>query len=220
MTKHFEKDYGPDAPTFIDLFCGCGGASLGLMNAGWNNLCGIDIAKGALLTYQYNLGNAIRADIRHLPLREDLRPDLVWGSPPCQGFSRMNCRKHTPKYAKQRKLLLWFALAVEYLQPKIVGFENIPETKRSPEFHEMLRMLKFEIYMPYSVSWKILNFADFGVPQRRHRIILIGIKVDKVIGLVEMPLPPYSPLAPSSNVDLPRVPTQAQLLEYPLEASG
>lgn len=219
MTKHFEKDYGPDAPTFIDLFCGCGGATLGLIQAGFNHLCGIDIAKDALKTYQFNIGNAIRADVRCLPLRPDLKPHLVHGSPPCQGFSRMNFHKSKPKYAKQRKLILWFAVAIEYLQPKAISFEMIPDARRYPEFHEMLRMLKFEICMPYSVSWKILNFADFGVPQRRHRIILFGIKVDKVIGLVEMPLPPYSPLAPSSNVDLPRVPTQAQLLEYPMEAS-
>jgi len=219
MTKHFEKSYGPDAPTFIDLFCGCGGATLGFIQAGYNHLCGIDIARDALATYQFNIGNAIKADVRYLPLRQDLQPYLVHGSPPCAGFSRLNFHRSKPKYARQRKLLLWFAAAIEYLQPKRITFENVPETRRYPEFHEMLRMLKFEIVMPYEVVWKILDAADYGVPQHRRRIILVGFKIEKLVGLMELPLPPYSPLAPLSNADLPRDPLQAQLLEYPLEAS-
>lgn len=215
--KHFEKDYGHDAPTFVDLFCGCGGVSLGLIQAGYNCLCGIDLARDALKTYQHNIGNAIMADVRFLPLRENLQPTVVWGSPPCQGFSRLNSQKRSEHYARQRRLLLWFAVAVEYLQPKAIIFENIPDTKRYPEFHEMLRMLQFEICMPYKVKWEILDAADYGVPQHRRRIILVGFRADNIIGLMELPMPPYS-LFPWKE-DLPTDPTQAQLLEYPMEVS-
>lgn len=189
--KIYELDYGSEAPTAIDLFCGCGGASLGLVKAGYNLLCGIDIGKDALRTYQHNLGNAIRADIRFLPLRENLQPFLVWGSPPCPGFSTLNIARHKERYQKQRMLLLWFAIAIEYLQPQRILFENIPNAKNYPEFYEMLRMLKFEIIMPYEITWKILDAADYGVPQHRRRIILVGARKDKFLGVLEMPYPPY-----------------------------
>jgi len=130
-----------DAPTFIDLFCGCGGASLGFIQAGYRHLCGIDMAKDALKTYQYNLGNAIKADVRFLPLREGIQPTLVHYSPPCQGFSISNTNKKTkdgklkPKYRFMNRLMLYAALAVEYLQPEFISMENVPPKCLKPVAH-------------------------------------------------------------------------------------
>lgn len=165
----------------IDLFCGCGGASLGMINAGYDILAGLDLAGDALKTYQFNLGNAVRADVRYLPFRgwPDIEIDLLIGCPPCPGFSTMNRSRHKPRYRKQRALLKWFALAVEYLKPKKIFFENIPLARKSSEFRWMVKFLRFETAPPYELWYDILDAADFGVPQRRKRLILIGRRCDE-----------------------------------------
>jgi DNA (cytosine-5)-methyltransferase 1 len=210
-----EKLYPPKegAPTFIDLFCGCGGASLGLIQAGYEDLCGIDLSKMALKTYQHNLGNAVMADVRYLPLREDLEPTVVWYSPPCQGFSNANSmRKKNPRYRTLNRLMLYAALAIEYLQPKFIIMENVPSTAKSPEFLEMAKFLRFECTSPYSLKWKVLDCADFGVPQHRPRLFMVGAK-EEVIGIMTYPMAPYN-FTDFPLDDLPKNPDQAQLFEF------
>ena len=75
-------------------------------------------------------------------------------------------------------LLQWFALAVEYLKPKAIMFENIPDAKKSIEFLRMVKFLRFETAPPYAVTYDILDAADYGVPQHRRRLILIGLRND------------------------------------------
>lgn len=179
MGKGLKKRKRKGKLTAIDLFCGCGGASLGIINAGFDVLAGVDLSGMALSTYQYNLGNAVRADIKHLPFRVDLEIDLLIGCPPCQGFSRMNKNRETDFYRKQRMLLQYFALAVEYIKPRLIFFENIPEVLKSPEFKAMVKFLRFETAPPYEVWYDVLDAADFGVPQHRRRVILIGKRSDE-----------------------------------------
>lgn len=177
-------------PTVIDLFCGCGGASLGFRNAGYELLCGIDLNSDALMTYQHNLGNAIKADVRHLPLRHGLRPCCVIAGPPCQGFSRMNRFRSNPTYQRQRNLLKWFAVAVKYLEPEMIMFENIPDVQRFPEFKAMVWMLEYDIAPVYCLNYEVLDAADYGVPQHRRRLILVGRKVPShLTQMYEAPLP-------------------------------
>ncbi len=215
-----------DAPTFVDLFCGCGGASLGFVQAGWRHLCGIDLSKMALTTYQYNLGNAVCGDVKHLPLREDLDIDLVWFSPPCQGFSSCNVKKKDaegnlePKVRAERYLLMYAAIAIEYLHPKFILMENVPPTMYSLEFKEMTFFLQHESTTIYNLSWQILNFADYGVPQSRHRLIMYGIR-DSAAGIIEMDMEmSFAELNRLTLPErpLPKDPAQAQLFEYGLEA--
>lgn len=173
------------APGFIDLFCGAGGSTLGLLQAGYDHWCGIDLNPDCLVTYQYNIGNAVMADMRHLPLRPALGEyglKFVWGSPPCVSFSPSanTSRKRNPKTRERHEriagLLIDFAKAVAYLCPMAIGFENVPQVKRHHNFKEMLRILQFECFPPYWISYKDLNAADYGVPQNRVRTILIGVQ--------------------------------------------
>lgn len=216
--KTCDIDWGPDAPTFIDLFCGCGGASLGCIHAGYNLLCGIDTAKDALATYQYNLGNAIRADVKYLPLRPGIEPTLVVFCSPCQGFSVGNRMKKDkngnlkPRYRALNRLILFAALAVEYLQPKYIFMENVPLIVKSPEFREMVKFFKFECVPPYDLQWTVLDAANFGVPQHRVRLILVGFKM-KIEGIVSVPCYPYVML-PLERIVPVKDSSQALLSEY------
>lgn len=183
-----------DGPSVVDLFCGCGGATLGYLQAGYVHWCGIDIAIDALQTYEYNLGNSIRADVNYLPLRPNLQPDVVHGSPPCQPFSKASASRRKQdinglkaRYKKMASLLQAFAKAVVYLAPKAITFENVPLTVKSLEFTEMLRILRWDNgYWPaYQYEWQLLNAADFGVPQNRVRVWLIGLRIDEGYVVVE-----------------------------------
>jgi DNA (cytosine-5)-methyltransferase 1 len=219
--KIYDFDFGPEAPTAIDLFCGCGGASLGFIQAGFNVLCGIDLADDALKTYQMNIGGAIKADVRFLPLREGLAPTLLHWSAPCQGHSTANTKKKVngqlkPKYQRLNKLMLYGALAAELLQPEYISMENVPPAAKSAEFLEMLFFLKFESSTIYDIDWKILDAADYGVPQHRLRLWLIGRQM-KIEGMISMPATmsiAQLNMLTLPDTPLPKDPLQSQLFEF------
>ena len=222
--KTYDMDFGPEAPTAVDLFCGCGGASLGFIQAGYNVLCGIDLDKYALQTYQLNIGGAIKADVRFLPLREGLAPTLLHWSAPCQGFSTSNTTKKVkgklkPKYVKLNKLMMWGALAAEQLQPEYISMENVPPAAKSSEFLEMLFFLRYESSTVYDIDWKLLDAADYGVPQHRVRLWLIGRKM-KIEGVISMSASiSISELNALTlpEAPVPKDPLQSQLFEFGLQ---
>jgi DNA (cytosine-5)-methyltransferase 1 len=204
------------------LFCGCGGASLGFQQGGFNVLCGIDLDDAALATYQYNIGGAVKADVRFLPLKEGLAPKLLHWSAPCQGHSTANTKKKVdgklkPKYVHLNKLMLYGALAAEQLQPEFISMENVPPAAKSSEFLEMLFFLKFESSTIYDIKWDILNAADYGVPQHRVRLWLIGQKM-KIEGMISMPA--AMSIAQLNMLTLPEMPpvpkdrNQCSLFEF------
>jgi DNA (cytosine-5)-methyltransferase 1 len=218
-----------DAPTFVDLFCGCGGASCGILESGeFRHLCGIDLNRMALKTYQFNLGNAVMADIRYLPLRDDLEPTLVWFSPPCQGFSSINTKKRDekgnlkPRVRMLRNLTMYAALAIEYLRPEFILMENVPPTEHSKEFREMTFFLQHESTTIYQLTWKVINFADYGVPQTRHRLIMMGRK-DVPMAMIEMPADmsiAQLNMLTLPDTPMPKDPLQSQLFEFALEVGA
>jgi len=224
--KKAHREFGPDAPTAIDLFSGCGGASIGFMQAGFNVLCGIDLDDAALATYQYNIGGAVKADVRFLPLKEGLRPRVLHWSAPCQGHSSANTKKKVDgklktKYVHLNKLMLYGALAAEQLQPEFISMENVPPAAKSLEFLEMLFFLKFESSTVYDITWKILDAADYGVPQHRVRLWLIGRKM-KIEGVMSLPADmsiAQLNMLTLPDVPLPKDPLQSQLFEFAPEVS-
>lgn len=179
--------------TFIDLFCGVGGATLGMMQAGLRHIVGIDTSIECIVTQKWNLDNElIMASVTHLPLRVCPGVDIVWGSPPCVGFStaaapaRKN-PKTRERHKKINQLVIDFAKAVMWLAPKFVLFENVPPIKKSWEFKEMVHILRQECLPPYSVTWHDLNAADFGIPQRRIRTFLMAQQQDEWYVVTEYP---------------------------------
>ncbi|SKA72110.1 DNA (cytosine-5)-methyltransferase 1 [Paucidesulfovibrio gracilis DSM 16080] len=166
----------------VDLFCGCGGMSLGLRQAGFQVMAGIDIEPLAIEAYRANHPDtkAIQADIcevdPHL-LMADLgmmKGDLplLVGCPPCQGFSTMrtlNGARTVEDYGND--LLFEFLRFAEVMQPQAIMLENVPglaEDARFKLFYEKLGKLG------YMGKYDVLNTVDYRVPQRRRRLIYLG----------------------------------------------
>ena len=190
----------------IDLFAGCGGLSLGLYQAGWEGLFAIEKNAFAFETLKYNL-----IDNKHhfnwpdwLPQTEheinevlDKYPeqlkslrgkvDLVAGGPPCQGFSMAGKRVEDDV---RNQLVFSYIKFIELVQPKMILFENVKgftyafdknkKDDAEPYSHKVIRGLK---KLGYNVKDRVIDFSQFGVPQRRKRFILVGIR--KEIGSPE-----------------------------------
>lgn len=182
---------------YIDLFAGCGGLSLGLHNAGWKGLFAIEKSPDAFKTLKHNLidklhhfswpdwlpqqANDINKVIEKYPDKlKKLRGNitLVAGGPPCQGFSIAGRRDENDS---RNKLINSYIEFVRLVKPKLIFFENVKgftlEFKNNEEkgkkYSEIVTQELSEA--GYNVYGKLVNFGEFGVPQKRIRFILIGI---------------------------------------------
>lgn len=194
--------------TYIDLFAGCGGLSLGLCNAGWKGLFAIEKSPDAFKTLKHNLidkkkhfnwcdwlpqtnleiNNVIKKYKSQLiELRGKV--DMVVGGPPCQGFSMAGRRNESDD---RNKLVKSYISFIKLVQPKIIFFENVKgftqEFKKNREKGKQYsnyveRALK---RAGYKVKGELVNFGDYGVPQKRTRFILVGVREDIANGNEEV----------------------------------
>jgi len=171
----------------VDLFCGAGGLSEGFKQAGFKSILGIDTNDKALETFKINHKGAktINKDISQLTSKDilentDVEIDLIIGGPPCQGFSIAG--KRDPKDPRNA-LVKYFLEIVNEIRPKIFVIENVPgilsmktcDGKKSIEIIEEIAK-NFE----YEIEIHLLNAEDFGVPQRRKRVFIIGSRIGKL----------------------------------------
>ena len=164
----------------IDLFCGCGGLSLGFENAGFNVLLGIDMWEDALVTYRHNHknGNTLCADLASLPVEEvdkainHKKVDVIIGGPPCQGFSIAGKRIVDDD---RNKLYKSFVRMVAYFKPKAFVLENVPNILSIGDGAVREAIIKDFSELGYKVTYKVLLAADYGVPQNRRRAIFVGM---------------------------------------------
>lgn len=168
-----------DKPTAIDLFCGCGGMTEGLKQAGYDVVWGVDIAEKPLLVYRLNHGDVstLRGDIRDVDCRNlmdelSLRQgnlDMLAACPPCQGFSSIRTRNRSESVPDERNDLVHevYRFARAFL-PKAVMLENVPGLSRDSRFTTFVKEME---NLGYKGEWKIVDVADSGVPQRRKRLI-------------------------------------------------
>lgn len=170
--------------TAIDLFCGCGGLSAGLREAGFRVKAAVEIDPLAASTYRKNHRSTklIEADIRHvtgpaLLQVAGLRPgelDLLAGCPPCQGFSRIRTKNARKAAFDDRNDLVYdFLRLTRSVRPKSVMLENVPALSTDRRFKRVVRELRA---LGYHIAFDVLDAAMFNVPQRRRRLIMIGIK--------------------------------------------
>lgn len=166
----------------IDLFSGCGGLTLGLKKAGFNVIAAVDNDPLSVETYKANHPEVEvwETDIGKIPVREVMRKlrlrsgalDLLAGCPPCQGFSTMRTLNGKNSVRDERNDLVFeFMRFVRVLRPKAIMLENVPglaKNFRLTRFCNQLRSLR------YKFKVRVLNAADYGVPQRRRRMILIA----------------------------------------------
>lgn len=172
----------PAKPTAVDLFSGCGGMTQGLKRAGFKILGAVELDELAAKTYKLN-HRGVRVwqdDIRSITaagMRKELRLrpgqlDLLTGCPPCQGFSSMRRLNRVRHVRDDRNDLLFdFLRFVKGLRPKTIMLENVPGLETYWRWRHFTRKLEG---MGYKPRWKVLNAADYGVPQRRRRLIFLA----------------------------------------------
>lgn len=171
--------------TAMDLFCGAGGLSEGFRQADFDVILGIDFENSAIDTFKKNFGEerAILADIREVTANEILerakklghkKIDVVIGGPPCQGFSTLGDKISSDP---RNTLFSSYARLVNELNPKCVLIENVKAftTMYGGQFTDLL--VRTFNDMGYTMRKKILNAADYGVPQIRERVFFFGTRL-------------------------------------------
>ena len=185
---------------YIDLFAGCGGLSLGLNRSGWKGMFAIEKSPHAFQTLEYNLCQRIshfdwpewlpkqNHDINdvinnYFEELKNLRGkvSVVAGGPPCQGFSIAGQRNENDT---RNKLIDSYVKFISLVKPDLLFFENVKgftmefknnNAKGNRYSQIVTEKLKKE---GYNVYGKLINFGDYGIPQKRTRFILIGIRKD------------------------------------------
>ncbi len=193
---------------YIDIFAGCGGLSLGLYNSGmWKGLFAIEKSPDAFQTLQYNLiqtkphfnwptwlpekNHDINEVIDQyskelIKLRGSV--DLVAGGPPCQGFSTAGKRKESDQ---RNKLIESYIKFIRLVQPKVIFFENVKGFTQKFDKNKAKGRIYSEYVknalrrdsskynsIGYNVYGKLIDFSEYGVPQKRTRFILVGLRKD------------------------------------------
>lgn len=162
----------------IDLFCGAGGLSCGLIKSGINVIAGIDIDKRCKYAFSYNNNaefiTSSVSEIKGSELQELLKNaeyTLLAGCAPCQAFSNYNRKAN--KTDKRWSLLLEFGRLVQEMKPTFVTMENVPQLshKGKEVFQGFISQLNS---IGYYIDWKIIRCQDYGLPQKRNRLVLIA----------------------------------------------
>lgn len=175
-------------PTAIDLFSGCGGLTLGLKQAGFKVIGAVEIDSLSIETYRTNHPEVTiwEQDIRKLTTIEvrkqlHLRKgelDLLAGCPPCQGFSSLRTLNGNRVVKDSRNnLILDFLRFIENLKPKAVMMENVPGIIENKRFKDFCRKLGA---LGYTLEYRVLDAANYGVPQRRRRMILLASRFGNI----------------------------------------
>lgn len=167
---------------YIDLFSGAGGFSLGFDNKGFQNVFSIDIEPSFCKTYKHNFSNhqLIEKDICDLSdseikyLKEFDEIDVVIGGPPCQGFSIAGNIGRKFVDDPRNRLFKEFVRVVKVVKPKFFVMENVARLYTHNKGATRNEIIKDFEKLGYKVDCKILNSADYGVPQVRKRVIFIG----------------------------------------------
>lgn len=201
QTNSFTKSTYVQKPTYIDLFAGCGGLSLGLHNSGWKGVFAIEKSSQAFATLSHNLIEKLdhfdwpswliksNHDInelleKHATSLKQLRGkvDLVAGGPPCQGFSSAGRRFESDS---RNKLIDSYLEFIRLVNPKVVFFENVrgftqkfEKNKTKGKAYADYVKEKFKNELGYSVWGKLIDFSEYGIPQKRTRFILVAVRDD------------------------------------------
>jgi len=163
-------------PTAVSLFTGAGGMDIGFENAGVKVICANELNKDACDTYAANHPEVklIRGDLtEHMEdLKEFVGVDLVFGGPPCQGFSVAG--KMDPNDVRSQ--LIWRYLdVIELLKPKAFVMENVKALAKLEKWADVRkRYLDRVNELGYNCSYWVLNASDYGVPQNRERVFFVG----------------------------------------------
>lgn len=166
---------------FIDLFSGCGGLSCGLEMAGHRCLLGVDANKEAIASFAANHHQAevYLGDIKKLSekkLKELLKGrkvDMVVGGPPCQGFSTVGRGQVEDE---RNQLFKEFVRIVKITEPKVILFENVTGLVAKKNQVILHKIFQYFERLGYNMDARVLSAEEFGVPEKRRRTIIMGVK--------------------------------------------
>lgn len=173
----------------IDLFSGCGGMTLGFKWAGFNSILASDIDENCEKTFATNFPETpfICGDISTLSkddcdkILNNKTIDVIIGGPPCQGFSLANKKRNKVSEDPRNKLFYEFVKIINWYNPKAFVMENV-KGLLSMDSGRVIKQIQEEFEnsgrFGYEVRYQVLKASDFGVPQIRERVILIGIRKD------------------------------------------
>ncbi len=204
-----------ESPTLIDLFAGAGGLTLGFVQAGFEPVFAVELDEATAETYDANFPGHIETKpiqrVRAFP-----QADVIVGGPPCQGFSPLGRDRDTESRTQLNQLWRHYKRAVKQVFPRVFVVENVPQFLKSDQYDAFQRAFRRDaVLREYQIEARVLNSADYGVPQFRRRGIIVGSRVGapkwpgKTHG-VEIGLSAYEtvrdaigdlPLKPDSNKD-------------------
>ncbi len=214
------------APTFLDLFCGCGGFSLGMERAGFRCLAAIDFNAEAVATLRANFPELGDERARQEDLTK-FRPsdlvkiigvekvDVIVGGPPCQGFStarqRDGANHGSERFVEdaRRQLYKEFLRYVEFFKPRVFVMENVLGIQSAAGGKYFTRVQHEARQLGYSVVSQVAEAFALGVPQKRKRQFIVGVRAD-LSGFFPTVLAPAPRAFPGTTLgpaigDLPRV---------------
>ena len=163
--------------TFIDLFCGIGGIRLGMEYAGFSCIMSSDINTECQRTYKENFGEMPQGDITLIDEKYIPNHDILCAGFPCQPFSISGKQKGF----EDTRGTLFFEICriINEKKPHVVFLENVKHLVHHDHGQTLDAILTKLEELGYTVSWRVLNGVDFGVPQNRERIIIIGSRSRK-----------------------------------------
>ncbi|MFA6086379.1 DNA cytosine methyltransferase [Mucilaginibacter sp.] len=163
----------------IDLFSGVGGLTEGMHQAGFETKLAIEIVEEAVIGYKLNHANAtvLQKDIRAISKEEistilnGERLHLLAGCPPCQGFSSIRRLNRGSVEDHRNDLVLEYLRLVKEHLPYTIMMENVPALKEYTLFEQLVSELR---EIGYHIDFDVVNVKDYGVPQRRRRLVMVG----------------------------------------------
>lgn len=161
----------------VSLFSGAGGLDLGFKMAGHQIIWANDLYEDAVDTYKKNLGNHIVCeDISNIDAKDIPDCDIIIGGFPCQGFSVANTKRHEGD--ERNQLYKQLIRVIEAKKPKFFLAENVKGLTSLAKGAVFKMILSDFTALGYKVSYRVLNAADYGVPQTRQRVIIVGVRDD------------------------------------------
>lgn len=169
---------------YIDLFSGAGGMTLGFEQAGFSNVFSVEFDTTFAKTYKKNFPNhtLIVQDIKNITEKEikkligNKKIHVIVGGPPCQGFSIAGRIGRSFIEDKRNDLFKEFVRFVSIIKPSTFVLENVAAMERHNKGETINEILEAFSNIGYKLKYKVLNSADYNVPQERRRIFIVGVK--------------------------------------------